>query len=71
MAGRRLSRADACEILDRIGIARGGDSDFFVLSTSKVSDLVDAARKVGYRKSRNAPGSTARMFHKYLQRLCR
>ncbi len=67
----RLSRATACEILDRAGVPRGGDSDFFTLSSSKVSALLDEAKRVRYRKSKNAPGSTARMFHKYLQRACK
>jgi len=35
------------------------------------SSLVDEARRVGYRKSKSAPGSRGRMFHQYLQRLCR
>lgn len=67
----RLSRAHACEILDRAGVPHGGDSDFFTLRTSQVSALLDEAKRVRYRKSKNAPGSTGRMFHKYLQRVCR
>lgn len=69
MASRRISRADACDILDRVGIHRG--AEFFALHSSKVSDLLVEARRVGYRKRRDAPGSTGRMFHEYLQRLCR
>ena len=67
----RLTRTAACEILDRAGVPRGGDSDFFVLRSSQVSALLDEAKRVRYRKSKNAPGSTARMFHKYLQRACK
>ena len=67
----RIGRQQACEILARAGVPRGGDSDFFTLRSSKVSALLDEAKRVRYRKSKNAPGSTARMFHKYLQRSCR
>jgi hypothetical protein len=69
MARRRISRADACNILARVGVQAA--EDFHALSTSKVSALVDEARRVGYRKSKSAPGSRGRMFHQYLQRLCR
>ena len=64
-------KSDACVILKELGIPRGGDSDFFALPSSKIEDLLSKAAHYGYRKSRNAPGSTARMFHKYLQRACR
>ncbi len=66
---RKVSRAGACDILSRVGIPRG--EDFHVLSSSKVDHLLTEARRVGYRKSRSAPGSRGRMFHQYLQRLCR
>jgi len=51
--------------------ARGidvGARDFFTLSSSDVSALVEVAKAAGYRKSKNAPGSTARMFYQYLGR---
>ncbi|HEV3059619.1 MAG TPA: hypothetical protein VGY48_15320 [Vicinamibacterales bacterium] len=67
----RLSRSAACEILDRAGVPRGGDSDFYVLRSSQVDALLTEAKRVRYRKSKNAPGSTARMFHKYVQKRCR
>lgn len=48
-----------------------GDKDFFTLSSSKIHDLLDVAKKYGYRKSKYAPGSTARMFLQYIQRLAK
>lgn len=48
-----------------------GDKDFFTLPSSKVSELLDVAKQYGYRKSKYAPGSTARMFHQYIQRLAK
>lgn len=66
---RRLSRADACEILAALDIPRG--EDFHVLRSSKVDELLTVADKVKYRKPRNANGSRGRYFHAYLNRLCR
>jgi hypothetical protein len=68
MARRRYG-IDACGILNRIGIRRG--EDFHVLSSTKVDQLVTAAKEIGYRKPKNANGSRGRYFHAYLQRLCR
>ena len=45
--------------------------DFFTLSSSKVHELLDVAKQYGYKKSKNAPGSTARMFHQYIERLAK
>lgn len=52
-------------------IADGIDfrDDFDVLSSSAVSRIVEVAKAAGYRKSKNAPGSTARMFFQYLSRV--
>lgn len=41
------------------------DRNFFSFSSSEVEDIVKAAKAYGYRKSKNAPGSTARMFYRY------
>lgn len=65
----RLSKATACAILSRIGIARG--EDFHALSSSKVDELVTAAVAAKYHKPKNANGSRGRYFHAYLQRACR
>ena len=43
-------------------------ADFFTLSSSTVLELVDVAKAVGYRRPRNANGSTARYFFAYLAR---
>jgi hypothetical protein len=43
--------------------------DFHALGSSAVQALADTAKRAGYRKSKNAPGSTARMFYQYLSRV--
>ena len=43
--------------------------DFHALGSSAVQALADVAKLAGYRKSKNAPGSTARMFYQYLSRV--
>jgi len=43
--------------------------DFHALGSSAVQALADTAKLAGYRKSKNAPGSTARMFYQYLSRV--
>lgn len=44
------------------------DRDFHALSWEQTSILVTIARTVGYRKPRNANGSTARYFYAYLNK---
>lgn len=43
--------------------------DFHELSSSEVQRVLEVAKLAGYRKSKNAPGSTARMYFQYLDRL--
>lgn len=43
-------------------------ADFHTLPYETIGALTEAAKAVGYRKSKNAPGSTARMFFEYLAR---
>jgi hypothetical protein len=43
--------------------------DFHALGSSAVQALADVTKLAGYRKSKNAPGSTARMFYQYLSRV--
>lgn len=64
---KKLTPRQAKEML----IADGIDfrNDFHVLSSSAVSRIVDVAKAAGYRKSKNAPGSTARMYYQYLSRV--
>ena len=42
--------------------------DFHTLNSQHVQNILDAARSRGYRKPRNANGSTARYFYAYLMR---
>ena len=48
-------------------IPRG--ADFFTLRFEQQDALASLAKRAGYRKPRNANGSTGRYFHAYLQRL--
>jgi hypothetical protein len=43
--------------------------DFHELPSSNVELLLSTARAAGYRKRKDAPGSTARMYFQYLSRL--
>lgn len=43
-------------------------ADFHALGSDTVQRLADTARAVGYRKPKNANGSTARYFFQYLTR---
>lgn len=51
-------------------VAAGVDfrKDFHAQGSSAVAMILHAAELAGYRKSKNAPGSTARMFYQYLDR---
>lgn len=66
---KRKNRIPACEA-KRLLQARGVDlkEDFHALRSSDVSIVLDVAKAAGYRKSKSAPGSKARMFFSYLQR---
>jgi len=44
-------------------------SDFHQLSRSQVELILDTARTAGYRKRKDAPGSTARMYYQYLSKI--
>ena len=54
------------EFLRSIGVQK--DQDFHELSSDQVERLLEEARRVGYRKPKNANGSTARYFYARLQR---
>lgn len=45
--------------------------DFHTLSSREVDLILEVARAAGYRKSKGAPGSTARMYFQYMSRLRR
>lgn len=60
----------ACAARRELEITNGLDfsRDFHSLSRDHVADLLAYAKLYRYRRPVNAPGSTARMFYKYLQR---
>jgi len=60
------TKQDAREQLRRFGAPLG--RDFHTLNWEEVDRVVNAADAHGYRKSRNAPGSRARMFYEYANR---
>ena len=65
----KVSGNKACaakQLLKKAGVPMG--RDFHSLSSSQVDAVVAAAKAVGYRKSKSAPGSTGRMFYQYVDR---
>lgn len=50
-------------------ICKANVPEFHALSSGTLDDLAAAAKFCGYRKPRNANGSTARAFHARLVRL--
>jgi hypothetical protein len=67
MPRKKLTPVQAKALL----LADGMDftQDFHALGSSDVQRLADVAKLAGYRKSKNAPGSTARMYYQYLSRV--
>lgn len=64
-----MAKAKACaakQLLRSAGVPMG--RDFHSLSSGEVDKVVTAAKAVGYRKSKSAPGSTGRMFYEYVNR---
>ena len=57
-------KAAALALLPRLDLS----ADFHALDSDTVQRLADTAKAVGYRKPRNANGSTARYFFAYLAR---
>ena len=57
-------KAAALAMLPRLKLT----ADFFTLDSDTVLQLVDVAKAVGYRRPKNANGSTARYFFAYLAR---
>lgn len=62
----RIPACAAKRLLKARGVSLG--ADFFTLRTSEVGIVLDVAKAAGYRKRKDAPGSTARMFYQYMQR---
>ena len=63
---RAINRQQARELLRSHGVPLG--RSYHTLSSSDVEGIVAAAKAYGYRKSKNAPGSTARMFYEFANR---
>jgi hypothetical protein len=64
---QRLSHREAKALLEAAGI--NFRKDVFTLPTSSLSLVADTAKAAGYRKSKNAPGSTGRMYFQFLSRM--
>lgn len=64
---KKISPQEAKQLIQSDGI--DFQRDFFQLSSSEVQRVLEVAKLAGYRKSKNAPGSTARMYYQYLSRL--
>lgn len=47
------------------------DTDFFTLGSEDTDILMEAARRHGYRKPKNANGSKGRQFFAYVQKAAR
>lgn len=57
----KLTRENAFAILNRCGIFKG--ANFHALRSDQVSALVECAKEQGYKKPKNANGSTGRYFY--------
>ena len=62
--GLKISHCDAKTLLKKSGV--DFSRDFHALSYDHVSAIAEAARLARYRKSKSAPGSTARMYFQLL-----
>lgn len=64
---KKIDRAEARRLLQSDGI--DFSRDFFELSSYETQRILEVAKLAGYRKRKDAPGSTARMYFQYLSRL--
>ena len=62
----KIDANDAHDILQRCGISEY--DNFYALTSSQVSDLLEFADTYKYRKPKNANGSRGRYFHAMLTR---
>ncbi len=60
------TKQDARERLREFGVPL--DQNYFSLTFDQCDSCEQAAKKHGYRKSKNANGSRARMFYEYANR---
>jgi hypothetical protein len=66
---KKLDHHEAKRLLESEGIDFTKDVDATVSSMSKGNRIAEVARQAGYRKRKDAPGSTSRMYFQYLSRL--
>ena len=66
MAKRKISIYTAIGLADKAGL--NIRKDYFVLSSSEVDKVLGIAKVYGYRKPKNANGSTDRYFWSFMQR---
>ena len=64
---KKISPQAAKQLIQSDGI--DFQRDFYELSSHEVQRVLEVARLAGYRKRKDAPGSTARMYFQYLSRL--
>ena len=64
---KSMTPGDARKLLQDAGVWLWG-KDYHTLRSSEVDKVLGMAKLYGYRKAKNAPGSTARMFWEFLQR---
>jgi hypothetical protein len=62
----KLSPDKARAMLEAAGV--DFRKDFHALSSADVDLILEAAKLAGYRKSKGAPGSTARMYFQHLEK---
>ena len=65
---KKLSPHEAKRLLEAEGVDFSRDYHASV-SMSQAGRIADVARQAGYKKRKDAPGSTARMYFQYLSRL--
>ena len=63
---KRRKKLNLCDLSHGIDLSE----DFHALDRSQVEKVSAAAKLYGYRKSKSAPGSKARMFFQLMQRRC-
>lgn len=64
---KKIDHYEAKRRLQAAGIDFSRDSDELRMSDAQL--VADTAREAGYRKRKDAPGSTSRMYFQYLRRL--
>jgi len=64
---KKIDHREAKRLLQSDGVDFG--RDFHELPSYEVQRILEVARLAGYRKHKDAPGSTARMYFQYLSRL--